>query len=205
MSITLTEIIKAGGVIFILLFALSIYSIAVIIERYKFFRKNMNSDINSIRKFRHNIKIKKTFDLKEIVNQKNIVSEIIIQILNHKGTGEEKRKHMENFVEYKTLPFSKNLNFLATIGSTAPYIGLLGTVIGVIRAFKDMAFSQSAGPSVIAHGISEALVNTAMGLFVAIPAVIAYNLFINKINKYTIELDWLITEIFASVNKNENS
>ena len=70
----------------------------------------------------------------------------------------------------------KNLGFLATLGSNAPFIGLLGTVLGIIHAFASLSTSQG-DPSVVMRGISEALVATAVGLFVAIPAVVAFNYF----------------------------
>jgi biopolymer transport protein ExbB len=71
----------------------------------------------------------------------------------------------------------KSLGFLATIGSNAPYIGLLGTVLGIMKAFQDLAQSADAGQQTVMAGISLALVATAAGLFVAIPAVISYNYF----------------------------
>jgi biopolymer transport protein ExbB len=69
------------------------------------------------------------------------------------------------------------LNFLATVGSNAPYIGLLGTVLGIMKAFNDLAQSSDAGQQTVMAGISLALVSTAAGLFVAIPAVVSYNYF----------------------------
>jgi biopolymer transport protein TolQ len=71
----------------------------------------------------------------------------------------------------------RSLNFLATIGSNAPFIGLLGTVLGIMKAFRDLAANASAGNEAVMTGIAEALVATAVGLIVAIPAVIAYNVF----------------------------
>lgn len=69
----------------------------------------------------------------------------------------------------------KFLNFLATVGSNAPFIGLLGTVMGIMKAFNDLAQNSAAGNEVVMMGIAHALVATAIGLFVAIPAVIGYN------------------------------
>ena len=73
------------------------------------------------------------------------------------------------------LRLERNLAFLATLGSNAPFIGLFGTVLGIIKAFHDLAGGQAGGPSVVMAGISEALVATAVGLMVAIPAVVAFN------------------------------
>ena len=76
----------------------------------------------------------------------------------------------------------RGLNFLATIGSNAPFIGLLGTVLGIMKAFRDLGATASiSSPSLVMNGIAEALVATAVGLFVAIPAVIAFNVFSKKL------------------------
>ncbi len=76
--------------------------------------------------------------------------------------------------------FDKRLMILGTIGSNAPFIGLLGTVLGIIKAFNDLAFNTEGGPSVVMAGIAEALVATAVGLLVAIPAVLFFNYFKNR-------------------------
>jgi biopolymer transport protein ExbB len=80
------------------------------------------------------------------------------------------------------LHLEKNLGFLGTMGNTAPLIGLLGTVWGIMRAFHDMAATGSAGPSVVAAGVAEALFTTAAGLLVAVPAVILYNYYLRKVS-----------------------
>lgn len=74
----------------------------------------------------------------------------------------------------------RNLGFLGTMGNTAPLLGLLGTVWGIMRAFHDMARTGSAGPSVVAAGVAEALFTTAAGLVVAVPAVMIYNHFVRR-------------------------
>jgi biopolymer transport protein ExbB len=78
------------------------------------------------------------------------------------------------------LQLERNLGFLGTMGNTAPLIGLLGTVWGIMRAFHDMARTGSAGPSVVAAGVAEALFTTAAGLLVAVPAVIVYNNYVRR-------------------------
>jgi biopolymer transport protein ExbB/TolQ len=87
----------------------------------------------------------------------------------------------------------QRLAALGTIANVAPFIGLFGTVIGVIRAFQAIAVKASAGPSVVAGGIAEALFATAAGLFVAIPAVIAYNYFLKRSRKLSLELGRIAT------------
>ena len=90
---------------------------------------------------------------------------------------------------------------LGTIANIAPFIGLFGTVIGVIRAFQSIAIKASAGPSVVAGGIAEALICTAAGLFVAVPAVIAYNYFLKRSRKLGLELERISTIIAVQGGK----
>jgi len=83
----------------------------------------------------------------------------------------------------------RGVSTLATIGSTAPFVGLFGTVLGIIHAFEGISTAKSTGLGAVAGGISEALVTTAFGLFVAIPAVWIYNYFISKIESFDVEMD----------------
>jgi biopolymer transport protein ExbB len=82
----------------------------------------------------------------------------------------------------------RGVSTLATIGSTAPFVGLLGTVVGIINAFKGISTEKSTGLGAVAGGISEALVTTAVGLFVAIPAVMAFNYFTNRVEAFDVEM-----------------
>ncbi|MBI2069945.1 MAG: MotA/TolQ/ExbB proton channel family protein [Elusimicrobia bacterium] len=90
----------------------------------------------------------------------------------------EERQHLE-----------RHLGVLGTLGNIAPFVGLFGTVVGIIKAFQDLALSGSAGPSVVAAGIAEALVATAGGLAVAIPAVVLYNYFLKKVKNLTVAME----------------
>jgi biopolymer transport protein ExbB len=92
----------------------------------------------------------------------------------------EERLHIS--LSEQKLQLERNLGFIGTMGNTAPLIGLLGTVWGIMRAFHDMAHTGSAGPSVVAAGIAEALFTTAAGLLVAVPAVLVYNHFIRRMS-----------------------
>ena len=88
----------------------------------------------------------------------------------------------------------KNITFLATAGSTAPFIGLFGTVWGIMNSFQSIAIAQNTNLSVVAPGIAEALFATALGLFVAIPAVVAYNKITSDLSKYFMSLESFIDE-----------
>ncbi|MFS0738320.1 protein TolQ [Sphingomonas sp. 1P06PA] len=96
---------------------------------------------------------------------------------------------------------SDRLNILATIGSVAPFVGLFGTVWGIMRAFTDIAASQNTSLGVVAPGIAEALFATALGLFAAIPAVIAYNRLTHKLNKFEAKLNRFADGFHATLSR----
>jgi len=87
------------------------------------------------------------------------------------------------------------LGFMATIGSTAPFIGLFGTVVGIINAFRSIAATGSGGMTAVSGGMAEALVSTALGIFVAIPAVVAFNHFTGKIETFHVEMNRASTQL----------
>lgn len=96
---------------------------------------------------------------------------------------------------------SRGISSLATIGTTAPFVGLLGTVIGIVSAFQGMSAAQTTGLSTVARGISEALAATAMGLFVALPAVWMFNYLNSKLERFTIEMNNSAAELIDYFTK----
>jgi biopolymer transport protein ExbB/biopolymer transport protein TolQ len=90
---------------------------------------------------------------------------------------------------------------LGTIASTAPFVGLLGTVIGIIKAFQSIATTKGGGPEVVAAGVAEALITTAFGLFVAIPAVMGYNYLVHRVQRLALEVQVSVSEIIDAVRK----
>ena len=107
---------------------------------------------------------------------------------------ERMNRSMQVTFNKETEIIEKNLTFLATAGSTAPFIGLFGTVWGIMNSFQSIAIAQNTNLSVVAPGIAEALFATALGLFVAIPAVVAYNKITSDFSKYFISLESFIDE-----------
>jgi len=93
------------------------------------------------------------------------------------------------------------LHFLATIGNTAPFVGLFGTVWGIMGAFQEIGRQGSANIAVVAPGVAEALINTAAGLFVAIPAAVGYNLFIHKIKNMHVQLEVFSSEVITLIQE----
>ena len=96
---------------------------------------------------------------------------------------------------------SDRLNFLATVGSVAPFVGLFGTVWGIMKSFFDIGAQQNSSLAVVAPGISEALFATAIGLFAAIPAVIAYNRFSHKVNGFESRLQRFADHLHAALTR----
>jgi biopolymer transport protein ExbB len=101
------------------------------------------------------------------------------------------------------IDMERNLGVLGTLGNNAPFIGLFGTVLGIIKAFADLARNQSGGAGAVMAGISEALVATAVGLMVAIPAVIAFNFFQGKVRKTLARVDAVAHLVLATIPGNE--
>jgi len=102
---------------------------------------------------------------------------------------ESSRRAIERAIAINIENFKKGLSGMATIGSTAPFVGLFGTTFGIINAFQGMAKEENAGIGAVAAGISEALITTALGLAVAVPAVWLFNIFTNNIERFTVEMD----------------
>ena len=196
------ELFAAGGPIFILLLLLSVYSWAVIAERFFKFRKNIGMSRKLIAYCRHPIhsdNYEKVQDACQKESTKETAAAHVIMALLHKRdrSKAELKEISNSAIDWEVTKLQRKLTILGTLGSITPFIGLFGTVIGVIHAFKDLAAASASagGASIVAAGIAEALVNTAAGLFVAIPAVIAYNYFLSKTNYFGKELENIADEI----------
>lgn len=192
----LRELLAAGGPVLILLLLLSVYSISVILERYFKLRSSITLSRKLLAYSRHPLRsenYQKVEDAckKEMV--KNTPAAVLLsRLLQERGRSQaELEKLSDNVIDWEISKLQRKLTVLGTLGSITPFIGLFGTVIGVMHAFKDLASNAAAGAgaSVVAAGIAEALINTAAGLFVAIPAVIAYNYFLSKTNYFAKELE----------------
>ena len=119
-------------------------------------------------------------------------------------TIEASRRALERAEAIVHSEMDRGLSGLATIGSTAPFVGLFGTVVGIINAFKGIAGAKSTGLAAVAGGISEALATTAIGLFVAIPAVWMFNYFTNRVEAFDVEMDNSSSELIDYFLKQRN-
>ncbi|MBX2995104.1 MAG: MotA/TolQ/ExbB proton channel family protein [Bdellovibrionaceae bacterium] len=170
----------ADQAILLLLVLLSIVSIGLILERFFSLRK-VASDSRKVReRVKSALQSHNLDEVEDIAKDDSTIEGRAAKFaLRHiKESGEKGLEEVFNTFSLSERPeLERSLGFLATIGSNAPYIGLLGTVLGIMKAFQDLAQSSDAGQQTVMAGISLALVATAAGLFVAIPAVVAYNYF----------------------------
>lgn len=195
-SFSFKQLIIAGGPILFILAGLSIYSIALIWERWNIYKRTfagMQDLLHKVHALLRAGEVKQVADL--CSRSRNPAADIIHKVITHFGSPLEKRELAEKAVEWHVSRLTKSLPAIATIGSISPFVGLFGTVIGVVRAFRDLSMYAGAGPSVVAMGIAEALVNTAAGLFVAIPAIVAYNYFTHKANDFAVEVNWIAEQV----------
>ena len=179
----------------ILLIVCSIYSWAVIIEKFKLFKKINLSTEEFETKF-WNSKSAETFYNNLPANVEDpmalIFKDAMQNLLKRRSKSDLNNRMttlLETGIEKQMSKISKGFTFLATVGSTAPFIGLFGTVWGIMNSFQSIAISRNTSLAIVAPGIAEALFATALGLLAAIPAVVAYNKFNNDSIKYSQKLE----------------
>jgi biopolymer transport protein ExbB len=190
MELNFVETLRSSFTMIVLL-GCSVVVLTFIFERWFYLK---HTRIDSERFFE---KVRDAFHRNGIDAAISICSNSIAPLASVIKSGlEESNKNMKASAEImdaismeQRAKLEKNLSVLGTLGNIAPLIGLFGTVVGIIRAFHALALSGSAGPSVISAGIAEALVTTASGLVVAIPAVIFYNYFLRKVGVIMTEIE----------------
>jgi len=195
--------IVAQGVVVVLII-MSIYSLTIAFERFLYYRKARNQSVayaKMVTGFLKQDKLQDAIDASKKFKNSHVARVLSAGLyeFSHdiKSGGSSIKGHdmieaAERAIEREALvttaDMKKGLSGLATIGTTAPFIGLFGTVIGIINAFRGMALTGSGGIAAVSAGISEALVTTALGLFVAIPAVWMFNIFMNNIERFQVEM-----------------
>ncbi len=191
----------AKGVVIVLLI-MSIYSIWVMIERAITFTQAKNQSLKLLGAL-SNVLTKgdyqQAIDITKKYKQSHLAKVIGAGLLEFEAIRRDKRntdaevpveaarQGMDRTAMITVAEMKENLGVLATIGATAPFVGLFGTVMGIVHAFQKMATS-GGGIASVSAGIAEALITTAFGLFVAIPAVWAYNYFQNRVDRFTVEM-----------------
>ena len=184
-----------------LLLALSVFSVGIMVERWLFFKRNAAPIDDLSRKLLDHLHKGDVTSAKTAGEAAPGMTGAVLR-----STFEAHEAGVENIADVITASlthersrYDKNLSILGTLGNNAPFIGLLGTVIGIINAFAQLAgaLDGSARTEAVMHSISEALVATAVGLAVAIPAVIAFNSFKTRIKKLVSDNDWLARNTLA--------
>lgn len=191
----------AWAVIFILLI-MSIWSIAIMVERYLTFNAAKKQSREFAPKVANALKQAKIDDAISISDKFKkshlamVVNAGLQEFRAHQMSSEipgedidASKRALQRAEAIKIAEFKRGLSGLATIGSTAPFVGLFGTVFGIINAFQGMKSAESAGISAVAGGIAEALFTTAFGLLVAVPAVWLFNYFTSKVDNFVVEMD----------------
>ena len=181
--------------VIVLLIACSIYSWAVIIEKFRLFKKINLSTEEFETKFWNSRSAESFYNNlpSNIEDPMALIFKDAMQNLLKRRSKTDLNSRMttilETGIEKQISKISKGFTFLATVGSTAPFIGLFGTVWGIMNSFQSIAISRNTSLAIVAPGIAEALFATALGLLAAIPAVVAYNKFNNDSIKYSRRLE----------------
>ena len=181
--------------VILMLIGCSVYSWAIIIEKFRLF-KRINLESEEFEEKFWKSKSAETFYNNLPTNMENpmglLFKESMQTLLKSKSKSnlnERMSSVLEVNIEKQIGKLDKGFTFLATVGSTAPFIGLFGTVWGIMNSFQSIAISRNTSLAIVAPGIAEALFATALGLLAAIPAVIAYNKFNNDSKKYLQKLE----------------
>ena len=181
--------------VIIILIAASVYSWAIIFDKYKLFKKiNKTSEefeekfwkSKSAETFFNNLPANIDDPMAKVFR---VTMQSVIKTRSKSNLSERLGSTLQSNIEKQMNIIEKNYTFLATVGSTAPFIGLFGTVWGIMNSFQSIAISRNTSLAIVAPGIAEALFATALGLLAAIPAVIAYNKFSSDSKKYFQKLE----------------
>jgi biopolymer transport protein ExbB/biopolymer transport protein TolQ len=201
----LTHIVKDMGVIgwgvMIVLALLSVYSVTVMVDKWRTFRAARTQSLQFLPEFVAALKqgdLKNAVEVSRKYRKSHLAKVVVAGLLEYiNDEGEFRDGHdlvgacgraLERAQSVTAGELKRGLGGLATIGSTAPFIGLFGTVWGIMHAFQGIAESGSGGIASVSSGIAEALIATAVGLFVAIPAVMAFNYFTGVLERLLIEM-----------------
>lgn len=197
------ELVKAGGWLMLPIVLCSIVALVIIIERAKQLRFELVAPSGLREGLIGHLKSKGDFPKSALIEVKDSspLGDILATGLLHRKHGlESMTMHMQNRASVQIAHLEKNINMLGTIGAIAPLLGLLGTVLGIISSFLAVTDGAMQDPAMLASGVSQALITTAGGMFVAIPALMAYRYFQRRIvdinAKFETEAGLLIQELY---------
>jgi biopolymer transport protein ExbB len=205
---TFWQLFRAGGFTMYLLMACSVVSLAIIVERIVYYRSRFTMNrLEFMKQISQAIEKRNINQAIELCKKtKASFASVVLAGLSLHGHNEVVISNaMEREVIIETGKLERYTGVVGTIGSTAVYIGLFGTVLGIMRAFQDIASSGFGGINVVINGIAEALICTAAGLAVAVPAVIAYNYFSRIVDNFITDMELSASQTMdlLSVTKND--
>jgi biopolymer transport protein ExbB/TolQ len=191
-----------GAAVMICLALLSIFSVGMILDKHRRFRMASRQSQAFKPVFNQGLR---AGQLKEVIEaaqkhpESHVAQVVSAGLLEYEASRQTVQdatarfelvnSELEHSKVETLIKMKRGLGVLATIGSTAPFIGLFGTVVGIISAFRGIAATGSGGMAAVSGGIAEALVATALGILVAIPAVVAYNLFSGRLEQFQVEIN----------------
>jgi biopolymer transport protein ExbB/TolQ len=218
-SFTLIEMIKnmspVGRTVVVVLLIMSIYSIAIMVERlltYRAARQQSRQFAPRVAQALKNDRIEEAINISDKHKKSHLAMVVASGLHEFRAhdqsaeiSGDEieaSKRALQRAIAIKTAEFKRGLSGLATIGSTAPFVGLFGTVFGIINAFQGMKAAEGTGITAVAGGISEALLTTALGIAVAVPAVWLFNYYTSKVQGFVVEMDNSASELIDYFIKN---
>jgi biopolymer transport protein TolQ len=189
------------GVLLILLF-FSVFSWAIIFYKYRYFSKASKESDAFLRVFRAGRETRGLFTASKNLTVSPLAN-VFRSVYTEEGrvNRDEIKRLLRRYEALETAKMEQYLNFLATTGSTTPFIGLFGTVWGIMNAFRGIGAAGSASLAVVAPGIAEALITTAAGLAAAIPAVVAFNYYLSRARKMSIDMEDFSEELLDFFSK----
>jgi biopolymer transport protein ExbB/TolQ len=195
---TIFEILRVGGFTMYILLFCSFLSVMIILERILYYRRLSRTDRREFMVMIGRSLKSGRIDTARAICQKTKApfSQVVFSGLELHGRPEKEMSNaMEREITIETSDLERYIGIVGTIGNTAVYIGLFGTVLGIIRAFHDISVAGAGGMSIVIGGVAEALVCTAAGLAVAIPAVIAYNYFSKRVERFIDNMELCASEL----------
>jgi len=196
---SLFSILNSGGGIMYVLILCSILTVAIIIQKFLLFRKISKSDRIGLLE-----KVKSKVTSGDFDGAKNdclsetgpFASVLYAGLSQHDKSDAAVESAMERSIAEEVIKLEEYTGIVGTIGNTAVYIGLFGTVVGIMKAFHEIATLGQGGMNTVIVGVSEALIATAMGLLVAIPSVVAFNYFVTRIDRIMKEMEICASELY---------
>lgn len=204
------QIMQMGGFTLLVLFLLSVISVAIILERVIAFRNNSRvKRVDFMAKLRE-LLVKKNLDAAIMLcDNTNTPFSRVVKTGLQAGSFDTVKimNSMDRQISAEVNNLEKFTSILGSIGSTVVYIGLFGTVIGIIKAFQEIALTSANGAGInsVVSGVAEALISTAAGILVAVPAVFAYNLLMKKIDNFTNDMEICASEVKDTLGSKEKA